>query len=120
MSAPTVNGTAIKVSSMHFTPTRAGKGVQAKSGKRHWFQQVSRLYTGVWELTCEGLTEAERATIYNATFAVNTNVPFTFATGDGRTFTVQCEEDSYEEETGEIQTDGSPRWNVTVKLYQAN
>jgi hypothetical protein len=120
MAVPTINGTPIKVSTMRFTPTRAGRGTQAKSGKRHWFQQVSRLYTGVWELTCEGLTFAEAQTIYNATFGVTTNVPLTFAPGDGRSFTVQCEDDSYEEETGDIQTDGSPRWNVTVKLYQAN
>jgi hypothetical protein len=120
MASPSINGTAIKVSSMHFTPTRAGKSVTAKSGKRHWFQQTSRLYTGVWELKSEGLTRAEAQAIYNATFGVNTNVALTFATGDGRTFSVQCEEDSYEEETGDIMQDGSPRWTVTVKLYQAN
>lgn len=120
MAKPSVNGTPIKVSTMHFTPTRAGRSIVAKSGKRHWFQQTTRLYSGVWELKSEGLTFAERTTIYNATFGVNTNAPLTFATGDGRTFSVQCEEDSYEEETSDITRDGSPLWNVTLKLYQAD
>lgn len=120
MAYASINGTALpNVKNLPRELKRAGRGIVAKSGKRTWLQQATRTGHEVLTIELEHLTRAQANAVKALVYDSLSITPMTLADGQGTTWSVQAEEDTYRESVDGL-PNGVPTYAVTLKLYQAN
>lgn len=96
------------------TDTKVGTLLIAASGRRHWVSRNAVKPT--WELTWTNCSAATRNAVRTVA-ALNTT--FTFVDDDGTSWTCQCEDDAFEQQTSFTKHDGTSLYNVKITMHIA-
>jgi hypothetical protein len=111
----TMNAVTFHPSTRRMRKNKIGKLLVAVSGKRNW---VQRAHKHEWDFGWNNVTETTRAAV-EAIMALTTT--FTLIDVDGASYTVQCEESDYNEDTSADQylpgTDAL-LYNVTLTVHE--
>jgi hypothetical protein len=116
--AVTLNSVAVYPSDIQLTTRKIGVSLVMASGARVWVDRldgVDPIAKRQWELTWDGATAAVR-TIVAAAFALS--APFAFVDQYGGSYTVQCEDDGYQESVNLIAGDGTLYYDLSLTVFE--
>lgn len=120
-SIVTLNGTAIYPSNIEVTLSKIGKTQISANGGRIFLHRTisgTPIYKNKWDLTFDGISEAQRATV-RALAVTATTMPFVDELGVSRT--VQTEEECYSAGVAAIAPPNGLTlyYNVKLTLWEA-
>lgn len=120
MSTITLNGTNLFPTDAPKKKSKVGKTQVNANGGRVFLHRTTTggtpIFKSQWELTWADATEAQRTAIEAFAHVVTTMV---FVDQHGTSYTVQTEEDAYDDSVSIIAGDGSLYYRVTLTLKEA-